>query len=48
MLSIFPIVFALAQPVYWVFTKSSEEGAHTSIHCAIADDVPEHNGCYYT
>ncbi len=47
LLSIFPIVFKLARPIYWVFTKSCEEGAQTTIHCAVADDMPQHNGCYF-
>jgi hypothetical protein len=48
MLSFFPFIFKIAQPIYWVFTKSSDQGAQTTIHCAVADDVSQNNGCYFT
>jgi NAD(P)-dependent dehydrogenase (short-subunit alcohol dehydrogenase family) len=38
-------------PARWVMTrfmKSPAEGAATSVHCATAPDVVEHNGAFYT
>ena len=35
---------------YWiwaVFSKSSYEGAQTTIYCAVDDDVPKYNGYYF-
>ena len=28
--SLFPIVFKIFEPIYWIFTKSVKEGAQTS------------------
>jgi NAD(P)-dependent dehydrogenase (short-subunit alcohol dehydrogenase family) len=32
--------------IYWWF-KSSKQGAQTSLHCAIEEDVDAHSGSYY-
>lgn len=32
----------------FVGLMSIEDGAQTSLHCILADDVPEHNGAYYS
>lgn len=42
-----PILLKIFYPIFCMLTKSPFEGAQTTIHCAIADDVPEHNGCYF-
>ena len=47
LLSIFPFVFNLVAPFYAIFTKSCEEGAQTTIHCAVSDDIVQYNGCYF-
>ena len=30
-----------------VIGKSSYEGAQTTIHCAVDDDIPKFHGCYF-
>ena len=45
--SLIPIFLALSRPIFLVFTKSSEEGAQTTIHCAVADGLEKYNGCYF-
>lgn len=35
-------------PFYWVITKSSFEGAQTTIHCSVSDEVLKHNGSYFS
>jgi NAD(P)-dependent dehydrogenase (short-subunit alcohol dehydrogenase family) len=41
------ILVTLAIPIFYIFTKSSKEGAQTTLHCALDDDVPEYNGQYF-
>lgn len=43
-----PLILKLAGPVYAVFTKSSEEGAQTTIYCAVEEDINQYNGEYFT
>ncbi len=40
-----PIQETLTWPLFYAFGKTSEEGAQTSLYCAVADDVV--NGEYY-
>jgi retinol dehydrogenase-12 len=47
-LSYFKFLLFLAQPIYSVFTKSSEQGAQTTIHCAVSDNIIQYSGCYFT
>ncbi len=42
-----PIIVSIGYPLYWMISKSSYEGAQTSIHCAVDDSVPDHNGKYF-
>ena len=41
------LVFLLLQPIVWMTSMSSRDGAQTSIHCAISDEVLAHNGKYF-
>ena len=41
------IIFLLLQPLFWMTSMSSREGAQTSIHCAISDEVLDQNGKYF-
>ena len=45
--SLIPIFLFLLRPLLLVVTKSSEEGAQTTIHCAVADGLEKYNGCYF-
>lgn len=40
-----PIIKNLVFPFWWVFTKNPNEGAQTTIHCAVDDNII--NGAYY-
>lgn len=37
----------ILSPIAWMFLKNSRQGAQTTIHCAIDDDIPNHNGQYF-
>jgi hypothetical protein len=41
------VLVFLFKPFIWVISRNCSEGAQTSIHCAIADEVSEHSGEYY-
>jgi hypothetical protein len=32
---------------YIAFSKTPTEGAQTTIHCAVDEDIPKHNGYYF-
>ena len=38
---------AITMPLFVLFGKNSIEGAATTIHCAIDEEVPNHSGAYY-
>lgn len=43
-------VYYITRPfniMYLAFSKSPAEGAQTTIHCAVADDIPKYNGFYF-
>ena len=40
-----PIAKFLSYPIWWVFTKNAKQGAQTTIHCAVEDNIV--NGAYY-
>ena len=42
-----PVLIRLTLPLFYIFTKSCKEGAQTTLHCALDDDVPEFNGQYF-
>ena len=42
-----PIVVKLGYPLYSVISKTSWEGAQTTIHCAVSDEVLKYNGYYF-
>lgn len=48
MLRSFPLILNLGYIFYMMVTKSTYEGAQTSLHCAMADDVPKYNGYYFS
>ena len=41
------ILTNLLKPLIWTCFKTSQQGAQTTIHCAVDDDVPNYNGEYY-
>lgn len=44
-------VYYITRPfniTYTAFSKSPVEGAQTTIHCAVADDIPKYNGFYFS
>ena len=42
-----PIIINTFYPFYMIVSKSSYEGAQTSIHCAVSDEALDHVGCYF-
>jgi retinol dehydrogenase-12 len=47
LLKSFPFMLKLGYIFYMLVTKSTYEGAMTSIYCALDDAVPKHNGKYF-
>ena len=45
--SLIPFIVAIGYPIYWVLTKSPYEGAQTSLHCAVDENIPDHCGKYF-
>ena len=43
----FWILLHIMMPIFMMISKTSKEGAQTTLHCAIDDDVPNHNGKYF-
>jgi len=43
----FKILHAFLIPIVYLFGKSSKEGAQTTIHCCISDEIPNQNGSYF-
>jgi retinol dehydrogenase-12 len=43
----FRVLTAFIKPFFYLFGKSSKEGAQTTIHCCISDDIPNQNGSYF-
>ena len=43
-----PFMLKLIYPFYCVVTKTAYEGAQTTIHCSVADEVLEQSGCYFS
>lgn len=44
----FPYFMKSIHYIYAVVSKSPKEGAQTTIHCAVADDIPKYNGYYFS
>lgn len=44
----FPYFMRSIHYLYAVVSKSPREGAQTTIHCVVADDVPKYNGYYFS
>jgi retinol dehydrogenase-13 len=45
---LFPFIMQLIFPLWIIISKSSREGAQTTIHCAVASDLSPYTGCYFT
>ena len=45
--SLFPIVYKIFEPIYWIFTKSAKEGAQTTIYCSVDEKISQYSGCYF-
>jgi hypothetical protein len=43
----FPYILMLAYPIWLVTTKTPEEGAQTTIYCAVEDNLEKFNGYYF-
>ena len=41
------LLMVAARPLVKLFGKSSSQGAQTTIHCAIAQEVVNQNGLYF-
>ena len=41
------LLYNVLKPVYLVISKSPKEGAQTTIHCAVDDDIPNNNGKFF-
>ena len=41
------ILSMIFRPFMWMLFKTIRQGAQTTIHCAIDDDVPNHYGDYF-
>ena len=46
-LNIESFVFFLFYPIFLFTTKNCRQGAQTTIHCAVADEIPYLNGSYF-
>lgn len=40
-------IYTLATPFLSVISKNCQQGAQTTIYCAVDEDVPKHNGKYF-
>ncbi|RNA08951.1 retinol dehydrogenase 13-like [Brachionus plicatilis] len=45
---LFPLIVKILYLIYMIFTKSAYEGAMNIVFCAIDDQVPKLNGCYFS
>ena len=46
--SVFSIILQILKPLLFVIAKNCEEGAQTTLHCALDDEeVPKYNGEYF-
>jgi len=43
-----PIFLKIVHPIWCIISKTSAEGAQTTIHCAVSDDVLEYSGSYFS
>lgn len=41
------IIFMIIAPLAWFIAKDCKQGAQTTIHCAVADDISQHSGKYF-
>lgn len=48
MCRLFPIIIRIFYVCYMIVTKSTFEGSLTTIYCALDDEVPKYNGCYFS
>jgi len=42
------LLVRLIYPIFCIFTKTPEQGAQTTIHCSLADDIFNYNGHYFS
>lgn len=40
-------LLTLMWPLFWITFKSCKQGAQTTIHCAVSDEIPQFNGKYF-
>lgn len=45
---VLPIIIKIFYVAYMIVTKSTFEGSLTTIYCALDDEVPKFNGCYFS
>ncbi len=41
------ILMGIVNPLFAIFGKNSANGAKTTIHCAISDDIANQSGLYF-
>ncbi|RNA08950.1 retinol dehydrogenase 13-like [Brachionus plicatilis] len=48
MCRLFPLIIRVFYVCYMIVTKNTIEGSMTTIYCALDDEVPKYNGCYFS
>lgn len=41
------VAYYLVFPFWYLITKNTKQGAQTSIHCAVDEEIPDQNGAYF-
>ena len=47
-ISLRSLIFFMFQPIILYSFKDCKQGAQTTIHCAVADEISDRNGLYFT
>ena len=45
--SLIPILYRIFEPLYCIFSKSTKEGAQTTIFCSVDEKISQYSGCYF-